>query len=340
MKRSRRRRTVIVLAALTVLLVTLAIVGLSGVTQSKQARSAGEQTTVPNIRGQSSQSSTSVLPTRSTAPPSAPPALSLPVRGLAVTMSQVPIVDVSRQVVSNGIVVAPERTLPTYVWTPSGSGPFPLVVFIHGYDVGPLTYERFCSTLAAAGYVVAAPSFPLEDPASGLGLNEADLPNEAADVSFVITTLGGGPLASKIDLKEVAVVGHSDGADVALMMSYEQGTSDGRVRAVVSDAPDPISRSAVSSSVPLLLIQGTADSVVPYSASETVFSQVQAPIYYLSLIGADHLAPIAGGTPWTPVLDNAVADFLDATLAGRGPGPSALAGQLAASPLAKLQTTP
>jgi dienelactone hydrolase len=340
MKHRRGRGIVTVIVALMVLLVTLAIAGFVGAPQSKRSQSEGEPTTVSNLRGKSSHTSTPVLPTRSTALPSAPPAPSAFVRGLAVTMSQVPIIDASRQVVSNGTVVASERRLPTYMWMPSGSGPFPLVVFVHGYDVGPLTYQRFCSTLAAAGYVVAAPSFPLEDPASGLGLNEADLPNEVADVSFVITTLGGEPFASKIDLKEVAVVGHSDGADVALMMSYEQGTLDGRVRAVVSDAPDPIAGTSVSSSVPLLLLQGTADSVVPYSASETVFSQVQAPIYYLSLIGADHLAPIAGGTPWTPVLDNAVADFLDATLAGRGPGSSALPGQLAASSLGKLQTTP
>jgi dienelactone hydrolase len=247
------------------------------------------------------------------------------------------MVDTTRDVVRGGTVLAPGRALPTYVWTPSGTGPFPLVVFIHGYDVGPLTFQRFCSNLASSGYVVAAPSFPLEDPQRDFGLDRADLPHEATDVSFVITTLEDGTLAKEIDPSRIAVIGHSDGADVALMMSYEQGTADARVRAVIADAPDPIDRSIVPSGSPLLLVQGTADSVVPYTASQTVFGQVEAPTYYLSLVGADHLTPIVGPTPWTPVLDSGAVEFLDATVAARE-SQSTLVGQLGALPLAQLQT--
>lgn len=257
-----------------------------------------------------------------------------------MTVREEAIVDTSRQVVENGVVLAQERSLPTYVWTPVGAGPFPLVVFVQGYGVGPLTYERFCSRLASSGYVVAAPSFPLEDPARGFGLDREDLPEEAIDVSFVITTLEKGALAKEIGATRVAVVGHSDGADIALMTGYEEGTVDARVRAVVAVAPDPITSTVLPSSSPLLLVQGTADSVVPYTASQTVFDQVQAPTYYLSLIGADHLPPIAGDTAWTPVLDAAVAHFLDAAVAGRGPGLVALTGQIGASPLVRLQTSP
>jgi pimeloyl-ACP methyl ester carboxylesterase len=210
-------------------------------------------------------------------------------------------------------------------------------VFVHGYDVGPLTYQRFCSNLSSSGYVVAAPSFPLEDPQRGFGLDRGDLPNEATDVSFVISSLEGGALAKEIDPSRIAVVGHSDGADVALMMSDEQATADARVRAVLADAPDPIDATVVPAPTPLLLVQGTADSVVPYTASQTVFSQVEAPTYYVSLTGADHLAPIEGRSPWTPTLDSAAVEFLDATIAGRGPG-AGLSGQLASLPLARLQT--
>ena len=107
-------------------------------------------------------------------------------------------------------------------------------------------------------------------------------------------------------------------------MGYGAGTVDPRVDAVVADAPDPMPVAAVPSAVPLLLVQGTSDSVVPYSASQTVFGQVDAPVSYVSLIGADHLPPIAGGTPWTPVLDAAVSGFLDASVAHRGQGIGAL----------------
>jgi len=40
------------------------------------------------------------------------------------------------------------------------AGPFPLVVFAHGYQLGPDTYARLLRAWARAGYVVAAPAFP------------------------------------------------------------------------------------------------------------------------------------------------------------------------------------
>lgn len=260
--------------------------------------------------------------------------------GLAVSYQQLALVDHSRPVESGGQVLAPARSLPTDVWLPQAAGRFPLVVFASGYDVGPMTYQRFCSTLAASGYVVAAPSFPLEDPSSGFPLDEADLPNEAGDVSFVISSMLGGPLSSRIDTSEVAVVGHSDGADVALMAGYQQGRIDPRVRAVVADAPDPMTGTIVGSNTPLLLMQGDADPVVPYTSSQEVFTQVQAPRYYLTLLGADHLSPIVGDSPWTPALDAAVHDFLDATVADRGPGAGALSSELSSSSLVRLETAP
>ena len=125
---------------------------------------------------------------------------------------------------------------------------------------------------------------------------------------------------------------------MALEVGYEQGTVDHRVRAVVAIAPDPIAAPLAPSTAPLLLVQGTADSVVPYTASQTVFGQLAGPTWYVSLLGADHLPPIAGGTPWTPVLDASVAEFLDATVAHRGPGTAALAGELGTSPLVRLAT--
>ena len=112
---------------------------------------------------------------------------------------------------------------------------------------------------------------------------------------------------------------------------------DPRVDAVVADAPDPMTGQIAASRVPLLLIQGNADSVVPYESSMEVFHQVMAPCTYLTLLGADHLPPIAGGTAWTSDVDTSVADFLDAESAGRTL-PSSLPGELGALPLTQLRT--
>ena len=55
------------------------------------------------------------------------------------------------------------RPIPTSVWYPADKthGPYPLVVFAHGYGVGPGSYGALLSRIASAGYVVAAPTYPI-----------------------------------------------------------------------------------------------------------------------------------------------------------------------------------
>ena len=224
------------------------------------------------------------------------------------------LVDTSRPVVSNGRTVASTRSLPTTVWRPNRAGVFPLVVFAHGYRLGPPGYARFCAMLADSGYVVAAPSFPLADESRGNGLNRDDIPNEARDVSFVITALRSSVVAPSIASGPVGVAGHSDGADVALIVGYQQGYADPTVGAVVAVAPDAFSGQLSTNRPPLLLVHADADATVPYSESVQVFAHVPGKRTFLTLVGADHLPPIAQNTVWTPTLDGAVVTFFDATL--------------------------
>lgn len=247
------------------------------------------------------------------------------------------VVDRSRPLVRNGIVLASYRALPTTVWMPAVAGRFPLVVFVHGYNIGPAAYARFCRKLASAGFVVAAPSFPLEDPSRNNGLDRGDLPNEAVDVGVVITHVLESSVAPHIAPGSIAVVGHSDGADVALMVGYQVGRLDTRVRAVVAVAPDPLTGVIASNGPPLLLVQGDADSINPYSNSQQVFAQLAVRRYFLTLIGADHFPPIRGGTPWTPVLDASVAEFLHATTGHHAPNDPGLANHLRNSSLVRLE---
>lgn len=231
------------------------------------------------------------------------------------TNSQViELVDSSRPVVNNGRTVAATRSLPTTVWRPNRDGIFPLVVFAHGYRLGPPGYARFCAMLADAGYIVAAPSFPLADETRGNGLNRDDIPNEAKDVSFVVAALRSSALGSSITPGPVGVAGHSDGADVALIVGFQQGYADQEVAAVVAVAPDAFTAQLSASRPPLLLIHADADATVPYSESIQVFTHVAGQRTFLTLIGADHLPPIAQETKWTPVLDGAVVTFFDATI--------------------------
>lgn len=229
----------------------------------------------------------------------------------------VEIEDRSRAVVSGGRAISATRRLPTLVWSPADAGPHPLVVFAHGYEVGTAPYLRFCANLAAAGFVVAAPSFPLADRSRGNGLDRGDIPQEAIDVAFVIDALRSGPLAPSIGPGRVGVVGHSDGADVALLVGYGRTTVDPAVGAVVAIAPDAITGDlATTAPPPLLLVHSDSDEVVPSSDSAQVFARIGGSRTFVSLSGAPHLAPVEGSTRWTNVVDDATVLFLRATIAG------------------------
>lgn len=252
-----------------------------------------------------------------TVPPATGPATTHP-----TAVTTLALTDSGRPTVSRGRTVSPSRALPTTVYYPTGAGgPFPLIVFAHGFEIGPGPYAHLCQVLAAAGYVVAAPSFPLTDRgAAGGNLDRGDLPNQARDVSFVATAVAGagGPLTGRVDGKRLGVVGHSDGADTALDIGYYPGRSDPRFRAVVAVAPDAMTGPGGSTgAAPLLLAQGDRDSVVPFSNSQTVWNQVHARRFYLVLQGADHLPPAQGAAPWAPVLERSTIAFLDRYVAGR-----------------------
>ena len=177
--------------------------------------------------------------------------------------------------------------------------PYPLIVFGHGFAVTPHPYARLLNAWTKAGYVVAAPIFPLENANAPGGPDEQDLVNQPGDMSLVITRLApadrSGPLAGMIDLRHVAVAGQSDGGDTALATAYDPSVRDPRVGAAVilSGAEDPFAAqfSFPSHGPPLLATQGTADAINPPDATYSFFAEASAPKFLLKLIGASHLPP-------------------------------------------------
>ncbi len=264
----------------------------------------------PSSSPRSPQSATAPAHTTSTTTPTS----------LTTTISQVTLTDTARALISDGVTLAPARVLPTTIIRPVGAGRWPLLVFVHGFNVGPSFYTRYLGVLAAHGFVVAAPAFPLEDPSSGYRLNEADIPNEATDVTFVIDSLRRSSLRSHLVPGAIGVVGHSDGADVALLVGYAAGQSDPSVRAVVSDAPDPLEATTIDGGPPLELVHGSADQIVDPQSSSQVFGKVTAERWSVTLAGADHASPIQGPSPWTPSFDAATIGFLDAVLVHHSTG--------------------
>jgi dienelactone hydrolase len=200
-------------------------------------------------------------------------------------------------------------------------GPFPLIVFGHGFAVTPTLYSRLLRAWARAGYVVAAPVFPLENAAAPGGPNEEDLVNQPADVSFVVsrmlaeTRAAGSSLSGVIDPARVAVAGQSDGGNTALTVAYDPPFRDARVRAAVilsgGEIPALGAYRFPAGGPPLLATQGTADTINPPSFTYTFFAQAARPKYLLSLLGAAHLPPYTRQQPQLSIVEHVTTAFLD-----------------------------
>jgi fermentation-respiration switch protein FrsA (DUF1100 family) len=244
------------------------------------------------------------------------------------------------------------RTLLTYVRYPAlGSpratdvrgaaparayGPFPLVVFSHGFAEMPALYAKLLQAWAHAGFVVAAPVFPLEAADAPGGPDESDLINEPRDIRFTISRLlaasasGAGVLSGLLAPSEVAVAGQSDGGDATLAVAYNSQDRDPRVKAAVvlsgAELPGLGGFDFPPGSPPLLATQGTADTINLPGETETYFAAARAPKYLLELLGAGHLPPYATQQPQLSIVERVSTDFLRAYLEGRRPALRRLPG--------------
>ncbi len=194
------------------------------------------------------------------------------------------------------------RPVTTYLWYPPAADrgrPSPLVVFGHGFATTPLRYRRLLQAWAAAGYVVAAPLFPLGNAHAPGGPDESDIVNQPRDMSFVITRLlaasasPASPLHGLVDPTRIAAAGQSDGAETAFGATYERPWHDRRIRAAVilSGAELGGHVGLVSRRVPLLAVQGTADRINPPVYTYDLFHAVGRPKFLLLLRQAGHLGP-------------------------------------------------
>jgi dienelactone hydrolase len=227
-------------------------------------------------------------------------------------------VDRSRTIALPGGRSVP-RSLETVVRYPVAGDAYPLIVFGHGYALTPANYARMLRVWTEAGYVVAAPVFPLENAAAPGGPNESDLINQPRDVSFVIARLlaltarANSVLYGKIDSSRIAVAGHSDGAETALAVAYDHRFRDPRVSAaiVLSGGALPGMGPFPRGGPPLLAVQGTADPINSPATSAGFFRLARRPKFLLWLLGASHLPPYTDQQPQLGIVERATTAFLD-----------------------------
>lgn len=205
-------------------------------------------------------------------------------------------------------------------------GPFPLIVFAHGFDVTPDTYSRLMRAWAQAGYVVAAPTFPLTNAHAPGGPKESDLVNQPKDMSFVISRMlarnaaGDGVLSGLINPNQIAVAGHSDGGSTALAVAYNRHYVDHRIRAAMilsgAEIPGVFGYTFPAPSPPLLATQGTADTSNIPASTLTYFRIAPPPKFLLSLLGAGHGPPYMSQQPQLSIVEHVTIAFLDTYLKG------------------------
>ena len=174
----------------------------------------------------------------------------------------------------------------------------PLIVVVHGRDGDPKSLRPLLDTWSAAGYVVAAPTFPVtrKDPDDKPEGEEVE--RQAGDVSFVIDELleqsrdPRSPLSGTIDAAHIGAVGMSLGGMTVYGLISNTCCRDPRVTAAISMAgvyrPYPHGR-YVRRRVPVLLVQGDADK--GYHNSVEAYPKLAGPKWFITLHGSLHSAP-------------------------------------------------
>jgi predicted dienelactone hydrolase len=213
------------------------------------------------------------------------------------------------------------RAKPPVVGATPATGSFPLVEFSHGVTATGPEYIPVVQAWVRAGYIVAAPTFPLT---SGPGAGIADVVNQPADVSFVITSMTalganpGDPLFGHIAPDCTAIAGHSLGAITTLATVYDSCCVEPRARAAISLSgwALPIDGGNYTNAppVPLLLVHGDQDTTIPIAESQQAFAELHGFRWFVTMHGAGHVSIFT--PPWGHVLLDAVVAFLNYQLKG------------------------
>ena len=261
-------------------------------------------------------------------------AASAPARSVRYTVREkvLTFVDRRRSVRRRTGVVEPRRLVtvvrvprPPLARSDDARGPFPLVVFLHGFALMPADYRGLLRSWTRAGYVVAAPVLPGENADAPGGPDRADLLNQPGDLRLLIDRLvaasrPGGQLDGDVDPSRIAVAGHSDGGNTALAVAYDPRFRSRRIDAAVilagADLPGVTPFRFPEAGPPLLAVQGTADRINPPADTARFFRRATRPKALLMLRDAGHYGPYMRQQPQLRIVTRVSRAFLDRALKG------------------------
>ena len=180
---------------------------------------------------------------------------------------------------------------------PSNDGPFPLVLFSHGF-ASYRDQSTFLTThLASWGIVVASPDHLSRGLLSILGGGTPDPDAAIEDMHATVALLRntvtepGGPLEGTIDYDRVATAGHSAGSDTAIRTAGDPelgvevdayiAMSAGESRTNPARTPLP--------DVPSVFMAGSVDATVAPSDSQRRYERAPTPKRYYEYAKSGHL---------------------------------------------------
>lgn len=229
------------------------------------------------------------------------------------------------------------RTLPTSIYYPAvgaaddtaaaedatpatDGGPYPLIVFGHGLAANPGVYQHLLERWASAGFVVAAPAFPLSNSNAPGGPTAGDVASQPGDMSFVLDEVlaqskrADGLLAGLVDPARIGAAGHSYGAVTTVGLVGHPCCTDTRVKAAVvmagAMAPMGPGEYDLTKAPPLLVVHGTDDKLIGYDEGAAIFNAARGPKALVTIDGGDHMAAAGGiGATVDPVVADATVDF-------------------------------
>lgn len=224
-------------------------------------------------------------------------------------------------------VVAPSQVstakiagLDVAVWQPKGSGPFPLVIFSHGFHGRNTQSEFLMQAMAQAGYLVIAPNHrdagrtgsPAGSPASSQASlqsssqesfrhsenwSDATFIDRRDDIAKLLSALHcDAKFESLIDWKRIALAGHSLGGYTVLGLAgaWPSWKLPG-VKAVIAMSPycQPYlaSGNLASLELPVMYQGGTLDFGITPSVKKPTgaFAKTGAPAYFVEFDKMGHL---------------------------------------------------
>jgi len=249
----------------------------------------------------------------------------------------------------NGAHNSPVRTLVTTIRVPDGRGSFPLVVFAHGNSGHPRKVTQLLDAWARAGYVVAAPAFPLTN-ADVKPTIIGDYVQEPADITTVIdgvladSKAASSPLRHEVDADHIGVAGHSLGGAAVYGLAANTCCVDARVDAVAVlsgarlDFPGGAWEPA---STPLLAMHGSLDLTIRIAAGRSAYDAWNGPKTFVTLMGALHSPQYEDvPSPYDALVIDVTTLFWNAELRGGARAEQSFAGYVPPANLATIDRRP